>query len=202
MNRLIFASALAGIAVFIWGFISHALSPLGEAGLSSLPNEAPILEAMRANIPAKGLYFFPGVGTHTDLTEDERRALIDRMKAGPNGLLLYDPEGHELITPGQLVIELINDFLAALLLGILLGYTSLGLVGRVAFGATVGLMAWLAISVSYWNWYGFPTTYILAEGFGQVSAWALAALVLSLVMRRASASASASGTSPPVPPQH
>lgn len=186
MNRLIFASVLAGIAVFVWGFISHALSPLGEAGLSSLPNEAPIVEAMRANIPAKGLYFFPGVGDHPDLTEDERRALIDRMKAGPNGLLLYDPEGHELITPGQLMIELIDDFIGALLLGILLGYTSLGLAGRVAFGATVGLMTWLAISVSYWNWYGFPATYILAEGFGQVTAWALAALVLSVVMRRAS----------------
>ncbi len=55
-----------------------------------------------------------------------------------------------------------------------------------AFGAAVGLMGWLAISVAYWNWYQFPSAYILAEGFNQVIAWALAALVFSIVLRRGS----------------
>ena len=63
MSRLIFASVLAGIAVFLWGFISHAVSPLGEAGLRSLPDEARLLDAMRATIPDKGLYFSPVLQT-------------------------------------------------------------------------------------------------------------------------------------------
>ena len=200
MNRLVFASVLAGIAVFIWGFVSHALSPLGEAGLSSLPNETPIVEVMRTHIPDKGLYFFPGAPAAGTLSEDQQRQWMDRIKAGPNGLLLFDPAGHEPLSVQQLITELVNDFLAALLLGILLGYTRLSLWGCVAFGAAVGLMAWLAISVAYWNWYQFPASYILAEGFGQVVAWALAALVISFVMRRASASVP--GTTPRAPPQH
>jgi hypothetical protein len=184
MSRLIFASVLAGIAVFLWGFVSHALSPLGEGGLRSLPDEPRLLDAMRATIPDKGLYFFPGVADLGNLTEDQQRAWVDKMKAGPNGLLLFDPAGHEPLSMRQLVTELVNDFLAALVLGILLGYTNLSLWGRVAFGAAVGLMGWLAISVSYWNWYQFPSSFILAEGFNQVTAWALAALVLSIVVRR------------------
>lgn len=184
MSRLILASVLAGIAVFLWGFISHAVSPLGEAGLRSLPDESRLLDAMRATIPDKGLYFFPGVADLGNLTEDQQRAWVDKMKAGPNGLLLFDPAGHEPLSMRQLATELINDFLAALLLGILLGYTSLSLWGRVTFGAAVGLMGWLAISVAYWNWYQFPSPFILAEGFNQVIAWALAALVLSIVLRR------------------
>ncbi|HZF25830.1 MAG TPA: hypothetical protein VEZ88_06175 [Steroidobacteraceae bacterium] len=190
MSRLIFASTVAAIAVFLWGFISHVVSPLGEAGVTSLPNESALLDLMRANIPEKGLYFFPGVGDIDNLTEDQQRAWADKIKAGPNGLLLFDPAGHAPLSAQQLITELISDFLAAFLLGILLGYTSLSLWGRVAFGAGVGLVGWLSISVGYWNWYQFPTTYILAQGFDLVTAWALAALVLSLVLRRASKLAS------------
>ena len=141
---------------------------------------------MSANIPDRGLYFFPGAPAAGKLSEDQQRQWIDRMKAGPNGLLLFDPAGHEPLSVRQLITELISDFLGALVLGILLGYTGLGLWGRVAFGAAVGLMGWLSVSVAYWNWYQFPTPYALAEGFALVSAWALAALVLSVVMRRAS----------------
>jgi hypothetical protein len=195
MSRLIFASVLAGIAVFLWGFISHAVSPLGEAGLRSLPDEPRLLDAMRATIPEKGLYFFPGAADPGNLTEDQQRAWIDKMKAGPNGLLLFDPAGHEPLSMRQLMTELVNDFLAALLLGILLGYTTLSLWGRVAFGAAIGLMGWLAISVAYWNWYQFPSAYILAEGFNQVIAWALAALVFSVVIRRGSAARTNGGGS-------
>ena len=139
MNRLFFASVLAGFAVFLWGFVSQALSPLGEAGLKSLPNESPVLDAMRANIPDKGLYFFPGAPAAGKLSEDQQRQWIDKMKAGPNGLLLFDPAGHEPLSMQQLITELVNDFLCALLLGILLGYTHLSLWGRVAFGAALGL---------------------------------------------------------------
>ena len=193
MNRLVFASVLAGIAVFLWGFISHAVTPIGEAGLRSLPDEAHLLDTMRATIPERGLYFFPGVENLGNMTEDEQRAWLDKMKAGPNGLLLFDPAGHEPLSMRQLVIEVINDILAALVLGILLGYTSLTLWGRVGFGAAAGLMGWLAISVPYWNWYQFPSAFILAEGFNQVVAWALAALVLSVVVRRGVATSTDSG---------
>jgi hypothetical protein len=184
MSRMIFASTVTAIAVFGWSFLLHVATPLGTAGLSSLPNEPALLDLMRANIPDKGLYYFPGVGDLDNLTEDQQRAWADKIKAGPNGLLLFDPAGHEPLSAQQLLVELVNDFLAALLLCILIGFTSLGFWGRVAFGGAVGLMGWLAISVAYWNWYQFPTAYILAEGFEQVLTWAIAALVLSLVMRR------------------
>jgi hypothetical protein len=193
MSRLLFASVLAGIAVFLWGFISHAVSPLGEAGLRSLPDEAHLLDTMRATIPERGLYFFPGVEDLGKMTEDQQRAWVDKMKAGPNGLLLFDPSGHEPLSMRQLVIELINDILVALVLAILLGFTSLNLWGRVGFGAAAGLMGWLAISVPYWNWYQFPWAFIVAEGFSQVVAWALAALVLSIVVRRRLATSTDSG---------
>ncbi|HKE44434.1 MAG TPA: hypothetical protein VKB41_07840 [Steroidobacteraceae bacterium] len=185
MSRLILASTLAAMAMFVWGFL--ASTRLGSVGISPLPNEPALLDLMRANIPEKGLYFFPGVGDLDNLTEDQQRAWMDKIKAGPNGLLLFDPAGHEPLSARQILTEIISDFLGALLLCILLGFTNLSLWGRVGFGATVGLMAWLTSSVGYWNWYGFPTPYVLAEGFGQVIQWALAALVLTLVMRRKAA---------------
>lgn len=188
--RLILAGALAGIAVFIWGALAHVLLPLGEAGIRSMPNEAPVLDAMRTNLTEKGLYFFPGMSMDGRATAEQEKDWMARMQDGPNGILVYDPAGHEALSARQLGTELVNDILGGILLGYLLGFTTLGLWGRVAFGAAVGLMGWLAVSVPYWNWYGFPTAFTLGEGVDQVVAWALAALVLSLVMRRRSRVAS------------
>lgn len=184
MGRLIIAGVVAGLAVFVWGVISHVVLPLGEAGIRSMPNEAPVIESLRANVPEKGLYFFPGFPGDGSMTEEQQNQWAARLRAGPHGILIYDPAGAGMISLRQLAIEVISSILAALLLGYLLSFTSLSLTGRVAFGAGAGLMAWLAVSIPHWNWYQFPIAFTLAEGLDQVVAWGLAALVLSLIARR------------------
>lgn len=184
MGRLIIAGVVAGIAVFIWGAISHVVLPLGDAGIRSMPNEAPVIESLRANLPEKGFYYFPGYPDDGSLTDEQQNQWAARLRAGPHGILIYDPAGAEMISLRQLAIELISNILAAILLGYLLSFTSLSLTGRVAFGAGVGLMISLAVSIPHWNWYQFPIEFTLAEGLIQLVAWALAALVLSLIARR------------------
>jgi len=51
--------------------------------------------------------------------------------------------------------------------------------------ALLGLFAWLSITVSYWNWYRFPSAYAVAEAIDQVGGWLCGGLVLAAVFRGA-----------------
>ena len=41
--RVVVAGALAGLTVFLWTTVSHTALPLGEAGLSPLPDQENLL---------------------------------------------------------------------------------------------------------------------------------------------------------------
>jgi len=55
--RIILAGIAGGVVLFIWGAFSHMVLPFGEIGIKSMPNEAPVMAAMRSNITEPGLYF-------------------------------------------------------------------------------------------------------------------------------------------------
>ena len=65
--KILLAGFLGAVAMFIWTSIAHMALPLGEAGISEIPNEQAVLAAMQSNIAEKsGLYFFPGLGVGTE----------------------------------------------------------------------------------------------------------------------------------------
>ncbi|MGH8015839.1 MAG: hypothetical protein ACREBV_06575, partial [Candidatus Zixiibacteriota bacterium] len=82
-----------------------------------------------------------------------------------------------------LPIEFICNVLTALLFAIVLGRT--GVFGSVMKGALfmgmLGLTAEIAIEASYWNWYGFSTGFFMVNLVGEVLAWFITGLVVSLL---------------------
>ena len=51
MNRILFAALLAGLGMFLWEFVAHMVTPLGEAGFRVVPNESNFVASMKAQIP-------------------------------------------------------------------------------------------------------------------------------------------------------
>jgi hypothetical protein len=67
--RVLLAGILGAIVMFIWTSIAHMALPLGEAGITEIPNESAVLNSMQSNIGDKtGLYIFPGLGVAKDAT--------------------------------------------------------------------------------------------------------------------------------------
>ena len=67
--KILLAGILGGIVMFIWTSIAHMFLPLGEAGISEIPNESAVLSAMQSNIDEQtGLYIFPGPGVGKNAT--------------------------------------------------------------------------------------------------------------------------------------
>ncbi len=190
MKKILGAGLVGGLVVFLWGFVSHMVLPVGEMGIRSMPVNSPLLETMKGNLAEEGLYMFPGKEEGRTPSEAEEAVWATKYRLGPTGLLLYDPDGRDTVSPRLLGIELATDVAAASLLAYLLiaitGSTGaqIRLAKQLRVALAAGVFAWISISVPHWNWYGFPCAFILAELIDQVVGWTLAVLAISYLWRR------------------
>ena len=98
-------------------------------------------------------------------------------------MLVYHPQGETPLSAKQLVTELASNILAALVAAFMLTLVVGSYGKRVLFVALLGLIAWLSINVSDWNWYRFPTSFVLGEGIDQIVGWLLAGLAMAKIVR-------------------
>jgi len=183
MKRILIGGIAGGLVMFIWGAISHMALPLGTMGLSTLSNEDAVLGVMKSSIPEPGLYFFPGMDLSRKATAVEEAAWRAKYVDGPTGLLLYHPQGSQPMSPRQLLVEALSDIAAALAGAFILARLAGGLGLRTLIMGLLGLVAWLSISVSYWDWYGFPCAFTVAEGIDQVVGWLFSGVAMAMVVK-------------------
>src|SRR5262245_46682441 len=124
MNLKIFIAGLAGgVAMFFWGFISHMVLPLGEAGLKTLPYQDKVLPAVSAHVYEPGLYIFPwpesSPGKPMPVNEASRKKAEEMYRTSPHGMLLFYPPGGSMLTGGQLLAEFATNVMSSLLAAVL-----------------------------------------------------------------------------------
>ncbi len=185
MKRILVPGIVGGIVMFIWGAVSHMALPIGEMGIQSLPNEEPVVAAMKQSIPAAGLYMFPGMASHNEMSKEEQAAWEAKYKAGPTGLLVYHPGGEQAMPPMMLVKELLSNIACALIVAMVLSKVGGTYGSRVVTVALLGLFAWLSVSASQWIWYRFPAAFSIGELIGQVVGWGLAGLAMAKMVKPA-----------------
>ncbi len=186
-KKILLASVLGGFAMFIWGAVSHMALSLGESSMKAMQNEETVIAAMRENMKEPGLYLFPGGVPSSDMTKEQREELMRKWEQGPSGFLVFHPEGMPAMAAKTLLTELFSNILAVLVAAFLLSQalgtlTSFG--SRVLFVTLIGLVPFLSLNVSYWNWYGFPTGFTFAELVDQIGGFGLAGLVLAAIVKR------------------
>jgi hypothetical protein len=186
-KRVFLAGLLGGLAMFVWSSVAHVALPLGQTGIKEIPNEPAVLSALHMSLgDAPGMYAFPGIGQgKPDMTQ---YAL--KLAANPSGILIYHPPGAQALTAGQLVTEFLTELIESLLVVFLLAQTQLSSFGaRVGFVVIAGVIAALVTNVSYWNWYGFPTSYTAAYMAIQIVGFLCVGLVAGAMIKPATAPA-------------
>ncbi len=188
LMKILLAGILGGIAMFIWTSIAHLVLPLGEAGISEIPNESAVLSAMQSIGDQAGLYIFPGLGVGKNATRQEKNEAMKQIAAkaasGPSGLLMYHPT--RPFTFGKWMgIEFGTELLEAILVVFLLAQTHIAsFAGRVGFVLVAGILAAIATNVSYWNWYGFPGLYTASYMLTQIVGFFLVGIVAAFMLRK------------------
>ncbi len=186
--KILLASILGGIVMFIWTSIAHMALPLGEAGIAEIPNESAVLSAMQSNIGDQtGLYIFPGPGVEKNATRQEKneamKHMAEKMATNPSGILMYHAPGRPFTIGKWLGIEFGTELLEAILVVFLLVQTRIvSFSGRVGFVLVAGILAAITTNVSYWNWYGFPCVYTASYMFIQIVGFLLVGVVAALVL--------------------
>jgi hypothetical protein len=193
-KRILMAALLGGLALYAWETVAHLALPLGEAGVRALPNEAPVLDGLKRNIPDAGFYFFPAPPSMAGMTAQQRhvaqQAAADRMRQGPAGIIVVHPGGMDMISPKQLVTQFGADVFVMLVAAILLAYVPGASFGtRLFLVALTGLFPVLRSNVAYWNWYGFPTVYVLAQAAIHVGGALAGGLVVAALVKSPSRAA-------------
>jgi hypothetical protein len=195
-KRIFLAGLLGGIAMFLWSFVAHTVLPLGQVGISEIPNETAVLTSMQNTIgTTSGLYMFPGMGVGPNATRDQKNAAMQqyeqRLASSPSGLLLYQPPGGKGLTPQRLMTEFGTEFLESLLLAFLLAQTRLVSFGsKLGFVIAAALMASITTNIPYWNWYNFPGNYTVGYMSIEFIAFVVAGIVAALLLGRGAPKAS------------
>jgi hypothetical protein len=192
------AAIVGGIVLFVWGFISHMVLPLGEVGIKTIPAaiEDDVISELREGVSERGFYIFPGYDMSGHPTPEETKAWEAKYQAGPTGVLIYDPAGKPVLAPKQLLTELFSNIVAAAIAAYIISLIPGGFGRRVVVAVLLGFFSWMVLSVPYWNWYGFPGDFIAAEGLDQLISWLLVGLVLAKMVRPATPTRGTAGFSP------
>lgn len=179
MKRILLATLLGGLIIFVWGSIHHMLLPISSAEFSELPNENAVLEALTQNIPEPGEYFYPWIDMGEQHSDAEMDAWNEKHRTGPVGILLYRPIGGEPMPPMMMVSEFLSNLFTALLLALIAASLTGTWIKRSMLLSLVGLFAAAAISFSEWNWFGYPFIGMISEAIEMFFAALFAGLLIA-----------------------
>lgn len=175
--RLVIAAIVGGIVMFVWQAVAHMALPIGEMGMKTATAQETAIAALQSSaVDGGGVYMLPGMSPEQWADEKARMAFQEQHKASPYAFVVYRPEGN----PGlvnmvpNLVKQFVSDLIAAFLAAWVLALGAFGFGKRVLIAGTLGLFAWLTISVPHWNWYQFPAPFTVGALLEQVIGWLLA----------------------------
>lgn len=120
------------------------------------------------------------------------RVLLAAMKAfgasaaqRPYAFVVFQPQGRDTMAGfgGLLARQAASDIAAALLAAFIAAAVVGSRMKRVLVVAAMGLFAWLAMAVPYWNWYRFPADFIGAALVEQLVGWVLGGVAIAFVLK-------------------
>jgi hypothetical protein len=150
-------------------------------GFKTLPNEDKIIETLESSIPEQGLYFFPGKDFRHGTPEQESVWEM-KFRSGPVGLLVYRPVGGNPFSSNKLITQLISNLLSVLIATFITSLLLTSYWKRVFVITLLGGLACVAVSMIYWNWYEFPTSFFLAQLIDMIVGFFLAGLIIAKIV--------------------
>ena len=181
MNRIrvIVAGIVGGLVMFFGGFVMHAVVQTDNMFMQDLPSERVVVDPIRDTLRQRGYYTFPARKA-LQATEAGRKELHEKMAKEPSGIIIYNPDGITMWP--AMATELVSNVALCIILSAVLARVSGSKPTRIALAALLGVAAWMAIDVSYWTWYKYPDTFVLAGLIEQAGCWFLSGTAITLVL--------------------
>ncbi len=178
--RIVIAALLGSIVMFFWQFASHMLLPIGEMGFRAPANEDVVIQAIATGTPAAGIYGLPYIAPEKWQDESANRAWAEKAKAHRfSFVVVADPPADPASMGPQLGKQFVSNFLGALIIAFVLAATAWGFGARVLGSLGFGVFGWLLNILPQWNWYRFPTDFLIGGLLDQGIGWLLAGIPIA-----------------------
>jgi hypothetical protein len=181
VKKVVGAALLGAIVMFVWGGFSHMVLFVG-AGFKHLAEEDKLIESLKAGKDEQGLYFFPG-REFRHSTKEQDVVWENKFRTGPAGLLVFRAAGGNPFSAGKLGIQFLSNLSSVLIAAFIAAAVSAGFWKRVLVVTLLGVAACSAVSTIYWNWYGFPSSFFLAQLVDMIVGFFLSGLVIAKMVR-------------------
>jgi hypothetical protein len=185
--RILIASLVGGIVVFIVGAICHAGLKLQTRSFQNIPENTTFVEQLTERRLKPGFYVFPDMPTDEEMKDEaKKKAINERYKAGPSGMLLVVRPGDDMMNMETLGKEVVSDIIGAFLAAWIVSLfdTDVGFGPRWLAVLLMGVFAWVSITASYGIWYRFPHDFVHDELYCALLEWGVAGLVIAAIVRR------------------
>ena len=174
-SRIGLCSVAGGLALFVWGAVSWMVLPFNEQNLNSFSDEDAVAAVLSENTNGHGVFVYPNSG---NMSEEGQKKLAQ----GPFAFVVFRPGATKPM--GALMFSglLINILAAGLVANLLARSTCRTLGGRVLFCVLLCVTGGVLIRLSDWNWWYFPTGYVLQELFNMLVSGVLLGLVVGKLL--------------------
>ncbi len=167
MKKNALLSLAAGLVLFVWGFVSWAVLPWHMMVANKFTDEGAVSRVLKDNSPRTGVYYLP----------------FSEKDHGPNQVGAFAnvlPQGTDMNMGKQMSIGLVTQIVSAfLVLSLVSMTTGLTYWRKVGFFSLVGLTIGFVSHAPYWNWFGFPTSYVIVTILDILIGWILAGLAIA-----------------------
>lgn len=171
IGRLLAASAVAGLAMFLWGFVSNALLPWWN--IKTFANAPAVTQAIQAGAPSGGVYSIPGPGASMSNVQPDFFVIASVSRSPMHSMGLSIPLDILTRMLSSLVIALLISFFAA----------SAGFGQKLLFSMLSGLFAGILTQLPLWNWYAYPLSWIIVAILDLLVGMTVCGLVLAAMLK-------------------
>jgi hypothetical protein len=186
MKKILVPGIVGGIVYFLWSFISHMATPIGQMGIKTVDtNEDAVISSLKTNMQQPGFYMLPGAGMLGNPTAEQTAAVEAKYAAGPTAVVVYNPTGSPMMSGGQLGRQFLFTLISALIAAFIVSATAASLTTRAVMVALMGAFSWLMISLPQWNWYRFPAAFVIGVGIDNIVGWLIAGFAIAWMIGRA-----------------
>ena len=183
-TRFILAGVLAGVAMFMWGAISHMMLPWHEATMNTFRDEDLVAEVLMKEAPVSGIYIAPMAGMLDEgLTSEQKEQRMqeawDKGAKGPNIFMTFQREGKDGMAMPMILDFVTLVLMSFLMLWLLAAAPNLTFVGKVLFVTIAGTAGIALVQLEQWIWWSFSTSYALVNIVDSAIRWAVGGAVLA-----------------------
>jgi hypothetical protein len=180
-KRLVVAWLAGTLLIYVWGALSHMVL-LEGAGFSRLPDEQRVVTALQGSLETDGLYLFPSPDFSGRATPEETAAWERRFLAGPTGMIVYHPAGSAPVSGRKLALQLLADMIAAAIAVHLIHRMRGQLWANALTVGLLGVFAIASVATIFWNWYGFPHAFFVAQCIDMIVGWSLTGVAMAAIV--------------------